>query len=183
MALSSGVRRIVAVTGPKAIDLYQQVFNISKAISQDYKITFEKIIETINKQKDNLKSSLKEVKDLKKEIIKSKLAEWTSSPILLKNNINFYVVDLKDKFNFDDIRDVVMLIINSKAGIALVSCNSVDKISFVCAVSKNIDIDLEKVKNFLKSQNIQCGGNNQIIQGNSPDMTSNLVKLIQESLL
>src|SRR5690606_12383666 len=44
VALSAGHRRIFAVTGPKAIDLFQETFNVVKIIGQDFKVKREEVL-------------------------------------------------------------------------------------------------------------------------------------------
>ena len=54
-ALSAGHRRIVAVTGPRAIELFQETFDVSKQLGQEFKVKRDEILPAIAKQKEQLK--------------------------------------------------------------------------------------------------------------------------------
>ncbi len=79
MALSAGHRRIFAVTGPKAIDLFQDCFNTIKTISQEFKIKKEEVLDTINKQKDQLRDVMLQMKQLRQQLISAQLPLWQES--------------------------------------------------------------------------------------------------------
>ena len=64
-ALSAGHRRIVAVTGPGAIELFQETFSIVKTLSQEYKVKREEVLDVVSKQKEQLKLAQQEIKQLK----------------------------------------------------------------------------------------------------------------------
>src|SRR5229473_2054304 len=87
-ALSAGHRRIVAVTGPKAIELFQETFNVVKTLSQEYKIKREEILDVISKQKEQLKLMQQEIKQLKQQSITTNIAQWLQSVEYI-NNIPF----------------------------------------------------------------------------------------------
>jgi len=75
-ALSAGHRRIVAVTGPGAIKLFQESFAIVKGLSQDYKVKREEVLDTVAKQKDQLKAVQQDIKQLKRQLILLQIPMW-----------------------------------------------------------------------------------------------------------
>ena len=66
IALSAGNRRIVALTGPKALELFQQDFSLIKKLSQELKVPGEQLVKTVEIQKNDLQESLRAIKQLKK---------------------------------------------------------------------------------------------------------------------
>src|SRR5438045_4882220 len=69
IALSAGQRRIFAVTGSKAIELFQETFNIVKIIGQEFKIKKEEVLECVSKQKDQIKELQQAIKQIKSKLI------------------------------------------------------------------------------------------------------------------
>ena len=55
-ALATGTRRIVAVSGPEAIKLFQSRFGIVKTLSEIYKAKPEEVLEAVTKQQENYSS-------------------------------------------------------------------------------------------------------------------------------
>ena len=65
-ALSAGNRRIVAVTGPAAVALFQQSYNTVKTLGQEYKVPTDQVLEALKKQKEHLKEAQQSLKELKR---------------------------------------------------------------------------------------------------------------------
>src|SRR5690606_2117774 len=78
-ALSAGHRRIFAVTGPKAIDLFQDTFAIVKTIGQDFKIKREEVLDAVCKQKEQVKELQQKIKQLKSQLIVAQIPVWQES--------------------------------------------------------------------------------------------------------
>jgi alanyl-tRNA synthetase len=78
-ALSAGHRRIFAVTGPKAIDLFQDTFAIVKTIGQDFKIKREEVLDAVCKQKEHVKELQHKIKQLKSQLIVAQIPLWQES--------------------------------------------------------------------------------------------------------
>ncbi len=78
-ALSAGHRRIVAVTGPGAIELFQETFSVVKTLSQDYKVKREEVLDVVCKQKEQLKLAQQEIKHLTHQLITTQMPMWLQS--------------------------------------------------------------------------------------------------------
>ncbi|MCF7899374.1 alanine--tRNA ligase, partial [Candidatus Babeliales bacterium] len=75
-ALSSGVRRITAITGPVAIKTFQQDFSIIKNLSEIFKTKPEEVLQAVNKQQEKLTQNIQEIKALKKQLLNLQIPNW-----------------------------------------------------------------------------------------------------------
>ena len=75
-ALSAGHRRIVAVTGPRAVDLFQESFETIKNLSQEFKVKRNEVVHAIHKQQESIKELQHQIKQLKKQFWQSQLPQW-----------------------------------------------------------------------------------------------------------
>ena len=76
VALSAGIRRITATSGPQAIKFFQNCFQVTKALGEYFKAKPEKIIEAVEKQQENLLKAQSEIKQIKKQLWKSQIPTW-----------------------------------------------------------------------------------------------------------
>ena len=68
-ALSSGNRRIVALTGPAAIELFQQTFSAMKTLGQEFKVPIEQVVDAVKKQKEQLREAQSLAKTDQKKLL------------------------------------------------------------------------------------------------------------------
>ena len=103
-ALSAGHRRIIAVTGPRALELFQETFKTIKTLSQEFKVQREQILDVIQKLKDEYKQLQNEFKNLKKQSYQHQLASWLNQTESV-NGINYLYQELKDATN-EELKDL-----------------------------------------------------------------------------
>ncbi len=178
-SISSGIRRIEAITGEqvddffkKKIDLLNEIKNILKASDNDVK---EKII--------NLKNELSE---LRKESNRSQL-NFSENKIIFHQSYKIYFeefdVNPKELKNFSDLVKK-----NFKSGLIVLITNYEKKVSIVVSVTNDLleKVDaVEKIKrivNFLDGKG--GGGRKDLAQGGAPFSykVNQLEKFLKESL-
>lgn len=167
-ALSAGNRRITALTGPKAIDLFQQDFNTIKSLSQEFKIKPEEIYATILKQKENLKELQTQIHKLKKQGWQTEVNNW----LLKIQNINglpFLFLGLEGYEN-SDLKEIITTLKNNKPGFYFIISNTDSASVFTTALSSEFGnkIDLKDFSQWLKTQCNIRGGGKDLIQGGGP---------------
>jgi len=165
-ALSAGNRRIVALTGPKAVDLFQFTFNTMKTLSQEYKIKPEQILEVINKQKDEVRSLQLKIKQLKKENIAEKLPAWLNNMENIKN-LPFLFKELSGYDN-SELKEIALDLKNKKPGAYFLINKTTDSTSFIFIISPEFtaNFNLKEFSNWLKMECKLNGGlKENIIQG------------------
>ncbi len=164
-ALSAGNRRLVALTGPKAIELYQQVFSIIKNAAQDFKVKIEDVPQALHKQKDELKSLQQQVSQFKKQIATQKTAEWLAQATE-KNGMYSGMFETND-LSIEDARDVLTNLNKKKPGVYALIIKNDNRYSYAIQIADHYktSIDLVKLKESLKAQGIQGGGSPTMLQG------------------
>ena len=164
-ALSAGHRRIVAVTGPRAIELFQNVFSTVKTLSQEYKITREEVLDIVIKQKEQLKSAQHEIKQLKQQLIVTHIPEWLQSVEYIKD-MPFLCIDVAN-ITVEDIRMIVHQFEQKLPGFYFVTSSSDHQTMFYTAVSPAFAnrIDMKQFSSWLSTQGLRGGVVKNSIQG------------------
>ena len=178
-ALSAGNRRLVAVTGPGALALFQQNFAIVKSLGQEFKVRSEGILDAIKKQKEQLRVMQAESKEYKKELINLQIPQWISN-VKNINQLPFLYITLKNKRS-DELKDIAMELIRTKPGLYFIASPSPMRSNFFCILADEFSgkIDLKNFTQWLKEQGLQCGGTGLTIQGGTQIFPANLEHLIQ----
>lgn len=166
-ALSAGHRRIVAVTGPVALETFQHTYNTVKQLSGILKVAQDKVEEQVL-------SLVAEKKQLQAGMEKEKYARWIAHiPEWLKqkkdiHGVPFVAVTL-DGASAGDVRELATLIEQKEAGCFCISSNVSDTQGvFVIQVSPayRSKISLNSVAQWLKdSGEVRCGGTDFLVQG------------------
>ncbi len=168
-ALSAGNRRIVAVTGPRSLELMQQNFNTVKAISQKFKVKPEEVLQTVEKQDLHLCEIQRQLKTAKKESMGGHVSEWLKNVDAI-NSVPFLFL-LLENYAGDELKDVVTLLQQKQAGLFIAVSNAGDKSSFYLALSPQHEkaIDLPALTAWLeKTAGLRGGGKNGTLQGGGP---------------
>ena len=173
-ALSAGHRRITALTGPRALQLFQETFAITKALSQDYKVQKEQILDTISKQKDELKKAQQEIRQLKKQSYTQQIPQWLSETEMI-NDGAFLYKELKDASN-EELKEIAQSLSQKKPGFYFLTSTTDGKGIFVAYISPTVkSLDMKKIAAFLKDvYNIRSGGSHNFLQGGATQFDSSL---------
>jgi len=174
-ALSAGHRRIFAVTGTKALELFQDNFDIVKKLGQEFKVPSEQILQTIDKQKEQVKKLQTQIKQLKKQTVKSYIPEWQKQ-IKKINNIPFLFLLLED-YAHDELKEIINSLSQKIPGFFFAASSQNGKCIFLSTVSKEFaaQINMKKFAAFIKEKhNLRGGGPLTTLQGGGPAITKHL---------
>ncbi|GMU19028.1 MAG: alanine--tRNA ligase [Candidatus Babeliales bacterium] len=181
-ALSAGHRRITAVTGPRALELFQDTFNICKNLSQDFKVQRTHILDAVHKLKEEYKHLQNEYKQLKKQSYQTQLVSWLEQTQII-NGVPFLYQELKDASN-EELKDLATQLAHKKPGFYFLISLTEGKGTFVAyraSVIKNVD--LKKFAEFLKEKHgIRGGGSGTLLQGGAQQFDNTLKEDIQKWL-
>lgn len=157
-ALSAGHRRIVAVTGPGAIDLFQETFNIIKNLSQEFKVKREQIVTTALKLKQQNKELHNEVKNLKKHVWHAQLLKDKENRAVV-HDIPFLSVVLEGATN-EDLRDIATELAKEQPGLYFLMSSIDNRCLFLGHLSAEYanKVDLQKCATWLKEKHGMHGG-------------------------
>ncbi|HEV2600728.1 MAG TPA: alanine--tRNA ligase [Candidatus Babeliales bacterium] len=165
-ALSAGHRRIFAVTGPKALELFQQSFSTVKTLSQEFKIKREHVLDAVEKQQEHIKSLESNIKQLRKQNLKTQLPVWLQSSETI-NDIPFLFLHLND-VSAEELREIAGQLTTAQPGFYfLISANAATS-SFIASLSAKLAdaVDMQKFGSWLKeAHGLRGGGSKSMIQG------------------
>lgn len=182
VALSAGHRRIFAVTGPGAINLFQETFNTVKALSQDYKVKREEVLEVVVKQKEQLKAAQQEIKQLRQQLLAAQIPHMLESVEQVKNIPFLCVYDTG--MSAEDMRGLVTMLEQKKPGFYFVYNHGAmhEPVSFYTAVSSSFAhaVDMKQFSTWLQTQGLRGGGSKNSIQGGGEKFNPQLGSAIKQ---
>ncbi len=164
-ALSAGNRRIVALTGLKALELFQYDFNTIKSISHELKIPSAQLTTAIQTQKHDLQEAVRTIKQLKKELFATKIPAVIEQSLALKNGTRFMHMQLPDT-TLVDLKEYAETLLNKQPGLVLLESHAGDKTHlFVGSSVDEKTVDMKSLSEWLKAQGIKGGGTQRHFQG------------------
>lgn len=183
-ALSAGQRRLVAVTGPKAVELFQQSFSIAKNIAQEYKVRSDEIISTLAKQRETLKAAQSEIRKLKTTLMK------TEVPVLLQKvtvlgKIPFLFGQFHDVSN-EELKDLAIALLHKKPGFYFLMSSDAQTSSLYAQVSPEFEttISMQSLAKWLKDHaGLRCGGKGLTLQGGGPVVNARFEEDLKQWIL
>lgn len=181
-ALSAGHRRITAVTGPRALELFQDTFSICKNLSQDFKVQRTHILDAVHKLKEEYKHLQNEYKQLKKQSYQTQLVSWLEQTQII-NGVPFLYQELKNASN-EELKDLATQLAHKNPGFYFLTSVTEGKGTFVAYRASAIkNVDLKKFAEFLKEKHgIRGGGSGTLLQGGAQQFNKTLKEDIQKWL-
>ncbi|NBX77768.1 alanine--tRNA ligase [bacterium] len=169
-ALAAGQRRMVALTGVKALETYQQNFAIVKQLGQDLKTKPESLLSAVEQLKTNAKELERLVKQLQKEKLVSQIPHMLDRTLML-HGMPFGYFTVQD-CAIDLVRDALALMQQKKQGFYFVVCKQGNTSMFVAQVGNNFaqKINMQNFKSWLeKEYGVKGGGSATMLQGGLPE--------------
>lgn len=165
--LSAGNRRIVALTGPAAIELFQQNFNALKTLGQEFKVPSDQVVDAVRKLKEQLKATRLHAQELKKQLYLLQMPQWITR---LENygHIPFLFLTLKDASN-DDLREIAQEFLKAQRGLYFLVAQG-ERTMYLASLAPSLAqyVDLKAFAQWLKEQGLQGGGSGTTLQGGAP---------------
>ncbi|MCL5876063.1 MAG: hypothetical protein M1114_06345, partial [Candidatus Dependentiae bacterium] len=180
-ALSAGHRRIVAVTGEGAINLFQETFNITKSLSTEFKVKREEVIDTVLKQKEHLKVLNAQIAQLKKQLMVAESADWQNS-ITKVGSVPFAFIK-RENATHDELKEIVNILQSKQPGFYFVTSIADTRPSFLAHLSSEFTnaIDLKKFATWLNEKHgMRGGGSKNQLQGGGAKLDANLEASIKD---
>ncbi len=173
-ALSAGHRRITAVTGPRAIELFQYSFETLKGLSQEFKVQREQVLDAVLKQKEELKNAFNEIKQLKKQNFKN-LVPSLLEKVETINDFSFLYESIDGASN-EELKEIVQQLATKKRGFYFLTSMSEGKGIFLAYLCPSItSVDLKSIATKLKDNyGIRGGGSGNFLQGGASQFDAKL---------
>lgn len=183
VALAAGHRRIFAVTGSKAINLFQETFGTVKTLSQLFKIKHEKVLETVEKLNEQRKKLQKALKAAQHQLLMAQLPELLAQAETI--NGMPYVYHVFKHIPVDVLKEALTQATKQQPGFYFFGSNLGDKVLFVANVSNEFvkQVNLKEFGTWLKDHaQLLGGGSKATLQGGGAKFDSNLKNSIKEWL-
>jgi alanyl-tRNA synthetase len=165
-ALSAGHRRIFAVTGPKAIELFQDTFNTIKTLSQEFKVKREEVLEQVLKQKEQIKELQSHIKQIKSQLWHAQIPVWEKQVSSI-NSIPFLFISFTNT-GADELRDIAATLAQKKPGFYFLLNSTENKSLFLVMVAPEFTkkINLKELSTWLaENYGLRGGGAKNMLQG------------------
>ena len=174
-ALAAGQRRMVAVTGWKALKEFQKDFSLIKDVSLELKVKSDAIIPTIFQMKELIKDLEKRLKLVKKDQWKAQLPSLLAK-VKTIGKVPFAFYDLSE-YDAEEMKDIVA-VLQSQAPALYVAITAKDgKAFFIVSLHATYQktIELNQLKELLASDfGLRGGGSAMMIQGGGIAPKTNL---------
>jgi len=169
IALAAGTRRLVAITGPEALKLFQQTFSTVKKLSEEFKAKQEEVLGAVYKLHQNFLEANSQIKQLKKQLCKSQIPSWAKD-IKPVGATPFLYLETED-LNPDELRMIAQELEKITPGFYVIinkDAEDKNKFGFFGYVNKTYEatVNLKNFSQFLKDTfQLRGGGSTTMIQG------------------
>lgn len=183
-ALSAGHRRIVAVTGQGALELFQDTFNTVKSLTIDFKCKRDEVLDKVTHFKEQLKQATHDRTQLKKELLKSQLHALRNNQEMVEST-PFNFITLNDATN-EELKDAVLQLANQHPAFYVAVSEHEGRMGFFAHLPSTLQskIDLKQLAAWLKEHHdIKSGGSSHQLQGGAMTMKKELKSAIKQWIL
>ncbi|HEO65441.1 MAG TPA: alanine--tRNA ligase, partial [Spirochaetes bacterium] len=183
-SIASGTRRIEAVTGEKAIELYSDLFNLSKQLEHSFNAPFSSIEERVTSLIDKNKQLEKEIKQLKTQSVVSNIGDMIKEGLSRFGDAHYVGLALKDK-DINELRNINDKIKSKYQKLVTVLLSEKeDKIFYISSVSKDLAQNTIQANDIIKQLSDwlggKGGGKEQMAQGTSPATHKNIPEILDQ---
>jgi alanine--tRNA ligase len=164
--ISAGYRRIFAVTGPRAIDLFQETFDTSKKLCQQFSVQRDKIVDIVQKQADDLRTLQKQCKHLKQQLWHNSVDTWLKAKTEIKQ-VPFLFLAIDD-VSSEEIRDIATMLQQKSPGLYFLVGTMYSKLNFFVTASDHAAgiVNMKNFATWLKdTHGLRGGASKNTIQG------------------
>jgi alanyl-tRNA synthetase len=183
-ALSSGTRRIVAVTGPEALKLFQQTYATIKKLSEEFKVKPEEVYAAVAKLNQQQLDTLNHLKQLKKQLYKTQATAWQEQ-METTNGIDWLYLTI-DGASGDELKLIAQEVEKGKPGFYFIATTDAvsGRTSYIALVTKGAKpLSLKQLAQVLKEKfDWRGGGNDAMIQGGGATLPANLKQAVADWL-
>ena len=166
-SVASRIRRIEAVSGKVALDLFKEKEKILSELVKLLNVEDGKLVERVAKLTEQIKSLEKEVSKLKKGEGVAKTEDFLKNAKEVKGAV--IIVELLEGVNPGELRDIGDKIKDKvKNGVIVLFTQSEDKISYLCLVTKDLSLKVKAgavVKEIAALTGGSGGGRDDMAQG------------------
>ncbi len=183
-SISSGTRRIEAVTGGKAIELFGDLFNLSKKLELSLNAPFSGLEERVTLLIEKNKLLEKEIRQLKAQSVVSNIGEIVKKGLSQFGDAHYVGLSFKDK-DINELRKINDQIKGKYQKLVTVLLSEkADKIFYISSVSKDLSRNTIKANEIIQKLSEwldgKGGGKEQMAQGTSQSSNKNMPEILDK---
>jgi alanyl-tRNA synthetase len=183
-ALSAGNRRIVAVTGQKALELFQQQSHSMKQLSSLFKVPEHEIVAAIEKQRALTKDLQHELSSCRKQLVEKLIPQWAHEARVIKGTP--YHIIILENMTAEELRAAAEQLTAHRAGLWILIATNAENmnIAYVISVAPELapTISLKQLLEQVKPLGMRGSCKNNLIQGGAPSLPEKLAATIEKWL-
>jgi alanyl-tRNA synthetase len=175
-SISAGNKRIFGVTGLAGLELFQYNFDTVKKLGQEFKVQRDQVLDSVEKQKTQLKTLQTQIKNLKQKLLATNLLEWQKE-ITEIDSIPTLILSLQDGYTGTEIKDIGNALASKKSGLYFILSQLDGQSFFFATISKNLAQNLnlkDLAKHIACEYELKGGGSETMIQGSGPKVSENI---------
>lgn len=183
-ALSAGYRRIVAVTGPQAIKLFQESFGVVKALSQEFKVKKEEVLTATYKLKEQLLQSAQDLKTTRLQLMRAHVPQLIAHSHSVRGLP--VLVHGVDPLYKDQLKELSHELINRQPGLYVLYVPDTQRTQVYIELAPIFGnmIVMKKLNGYLNTQlQFKGGGSGFVLQGTYPTTSVNVQKIIEDFII
>lgn len=177
---AAGIRRITAVTGRTATDLFAQTLKQIHELSQIFKIQQEGIVAAVQKQQALVQDLTKQLTSTRRDLLRCQIPGWLAQT---KNfgDIPFKYIDVPG-LSAKELRDLAQELVTQKPGFYIVVSSTDTNTIFTALIAEKYAnyIDLQEFVTWLNTLGIRGGRAGTAIQGGAQKIPEDFEKKIVE---
>lgn len=177
-ALSAGHRRIIAVTGPGAISLFQQIYTTMKGFSEQYKVPINQVQPMIEKQREQLANTEKRCQQISIQLAQSQI------PLLLSQvqqvGSAHVLVHEMDAMNITQLKKIAQKLNSAQPGFYVLTSADNGKVVLYAQADQSVQntVDTRIFARWLQQYSIRGGGKPGTVQGGGPRLPEGFQTLV-----
>jgi len=186
-ALAAGQRRIVAVTGCKAVKLFQHDFDVIKVLSNEYKVPRESVLDSFYVQKEQVHKLQSDIKKLRLSLRENQMPLWESQ-VSEVNGIPFLFLELEGS-SHAELKEIIQRFQKKRPGLYVFLSNDDGSTIFLATLAKRFEnkFSLKDLASWLKDEfGLRGGGSTIMIQGGGESVdkkvSKNIFAFVKEKL-
>lgn len=179
---AAGIRRITAVTGRTATELFSQTYANLGHLGQLFKVQQDSVIGAVEKQQAQLQELTKQLTNTRRELLKCQIPAWLNRTTVIAGMPFGYITvpGLAAK----ELRELAQELAGQKAGFYFVASQTENSVSFVALLAPQYEktVDLQVFATWLTTLGIRGGRAGNVVQGGAAKLPEHFEAKIVEWL-
>ncbi|HBL98261.1 TPA: alanine--tRNA ligase [Candidatus Dependentiae bacterium] len=183
-ALSTGVKRITAVTGDAARELFDETLTTVKTLSQHFKVQTHEVVDAVNRLQNEQKELTQALREIRQKLASLQIPEWLNNSELVRGMPFGFIV--AEEMSGKELRELGQILVQKKPGFYFLLSHGESSSTFFAlrAAAFANAFDLRACAAWLTTKGLKGGCSGDTMQGGAvqiPQTLKNDLRLWLES--